>query len=339
MKTVLEVKDLKIEFHTYAGVVQAVNNISFNLKEGEVVGLVGESGCGKSVTSGSIMRLIPTPPGKYANGEILFEDKDILKMSDDELRSMRGNKISMIFQDPMTCLNPVLTIGTQLMETYVLHQGMNSKQAQEKAVDMLRLVGIPAPEQRVQQYPHELSGGMRQRVMIAMALGCNPKILIADEPTTALDVTIQAQIMDLIKNLNTELKTAVILITHDLGVVAGMCKRVIVMYAGNIVESADVHDLYANPKHPYTWSLLQSIPRMDKPKHVLQSIAGKPPDLLNPPSGCGFMPRCRFAMDICNKKPPLFTVSDSHQAACWMLHAECPHDLKQLFEEEAVKNA
>ncbi|MEI6286618.1 MAG: ABC transporter ATP-binding protein [Bacillota bacterium] len=337
MKTVLQVKDLKIEFHTYAGVVQAVNNISFDLREGEVIGLVGESGCGKSVTSGSIMRLIPMPPGKYANGQILFENKDIVKMGEAELRDLRGNKIAMIFQDPMTCLNPVLTVGRQLMETYILHQGMNNRQASEKAIEMLRRVGIPAPEQRVKQYPHELSGGMRQRVMIAMALGCNPKVLIADEPTTALDVTIQAQIMDLIKTLNSELNTAVILITHDLGVVAGMCDRVLVMYAGHIVESANVKDLYANPRHPYTWSLLQSIPRMDQAKHKLQTIAGKPPDLLNPPSGCGFMPRCKFAMDLCNKKPPLFTVSDSHQAACWMLHPECPHDLKQLFAEEVAK--
>lgn len=333
VQPVLSVENLKVIFNTYAGKVQAVNDVSFSLGKGEVLGIVGESGCGKSVTTSAIMGLIPSPPGQIPSGRIMFEGKDLIKMSEKELRSIRGNDISMIFQDPMTSLNPVLTVGLQLSETFMLHQGLSKKQALAKAVDMLRLVGIPAPESRVLQYPHQMSGGMRQRVMIAMALACNPKVLIADEPTTALDVTIQAQIIDLMKNLNRQLATSIILITHDLGVVATICHRVMVMYAGKAVEMAPLKELYAKPQHPYTWSLLRSVPRLDMKKGSLESIAGQPPDLLSPPPGCTFMPRCRFAMEICKQPPELATVEEGHTCRCWLVDENSPYTPLALFKE------
>lgn len=333
MQPLLHVDQLTVVFHTYAGKVQAVNNISFSLNKGEVIGIVGESGCGKSVTASAIMGLIPSPPGEITRGKILFDGQDIAAMKEEKLRLIRGNDISMIFQDPMTSLNPVLTVGLQLSESFMIHKKTSRKEALEKAVEMLRLVGIPAPETRIHQYPHQMSGGMRQRVMIAMALACRPRILIADEPTTALDVTIQAQIMDLMKNLNTQLATSIILITHDLGVVAGVCSRVLVMYAGRIVESASVDELYSQPQHPYTWGLLKSVPRLDMQKQHLETIGGQPPDLLAPPTGCAFMPRCKFAMEICNQIPPVLNIAPGHTCSCWLAHENSPYKAATLFKE------
>ncbi|MCE5286014.1 MAG: ABC transporter ATP-binding protein [Pelosinus sp.] len=333
MEKILSVENLKVIFNTYAGTVQAVSDVSFTLDKGEIIGIVGESGCGKSVTSSAIMRLIPSPPGQISGGRIIFDGKDLVSLDEKALQSIRGNQISMIFQDPIVSLNPVLTVGLQLAESFMLHQKLPKKLALEKAVELLKLVGIPAPEERIHQYPHQMSGGMRQRVMIAMALALRPRILIADEPTTALDVTVQAQIMELIKKLNTELSTAVILITHDLGVVAGMCSRVLVMYAGKIVESAPARELYNSPQHPYTWGLLKSVPRPDKQKAALSSIPGQPPDLLAPPSGCAFMPRCQFAMEIC-KQPPKETVgSENHSCRCWLVDPASPYSPGTLFKE------
>jgi oligopeptide transport system ATP-binding protein len=319
-KTLLEVKDLKTYFKTDAGVVKAVDGISFSLAEGETLGIVGESGSGKSVTNLSIMRLIQSPPGKIVGGEILFDGKDILKIPENELRSIRGNKISMIFQDPMTSLNPFLKISTQMVETILLHQKMSKKEALQKSIEMLKLVGIPAAEERVHSYPHQFSGGMRQRVMIAMALSCEAKILIADEPTTALDVTIQAQILELIQELAHKLNTAVILITHDLGVVAGLCDTVCVMYAGKIVEKATTDELYAHPSHPYTDGLIKSVPRLDKAQNgKLFSIEGQPPNVIDLPPCCPFHPRCNKKMDICTKQyPPVVKVGEGHEVACWL---------------------
>lgn len=319
MEPLLEVRDLRTQFFTQDGVVKAVDGVSFHLMPGETLGVVGESGCGKSITALSIMRLIPTPPGKIVSGQILFEGEDILKMSDAEVRSIRGRKIAMIFQDPMTSLNPVLTINRQISEMLELHLGMTRSQARQRSIELLKMVGIPNAEQRVDQYPHQFSGGMRQRVMIAMALSCNPSLLIADEPTTALDVTIQAQILDLMRNLQREHNTALILITHDLGVVAGMTDRINVMYAGHIVESAPTEELFANPKHPYTVGLLNSIPRLDAPrKEKLNPIPGLPPDLIDLPDMCPFMPRCSYAREKCSQKnPPLMDVKPDHRSACW----------------------
>lgn len=318
--TILEVKDLQTYFRTDAGIVKAVDGVSFRLDKGETLGLVGESGSGKSVTNMSIMRLIPTPPGKIVGGEILLDGKDILKMDEKALSTIRGNRISMIFQDPMTALNPYLRISTQLVETIKLHQGLDKKESKKKAIEMLKLVGIPAAERRVDDYPHQFSGGMRQRVMIAIALSCNPEVLIADEPTTALDVTIQAQILDLIKDLSVKLNTAVIMITHDLGVVAGMCDNVCVMYAGRIVERAPVDDLFEAPKHPYTNGLIQSIPRLDdKSTDRLYSIDGQPPNVIDLPECCPFHPRCEKALDICSSQyPPVVELEGKRTVACWL---------------------
>jgi len=323
MVTLLEVKNLETRFYTQDGVVQAVNGISYSLKEGETLGLVGESGCGKSVSVLSLMRLIPEPPGKITGGEVLFEGRDLLKMDMDEIRHVRGNKIAMIFQDPMTSLNPVLTIGRQVTEALELHMGMDKAQARKRAIELLDMVGIPNPAQRIDDYPHQFSGGMRQRVMIAMGLSCNPRILIADEPTTALDVTIQAQIVDLVKRLRDEIGMAIIWITHDLGVVAGLVKRVNVMYAGYIVESGPVKEIYARPRHPYTIGLLGSLPRLDESTRTrLRSIEGLPPDLISPPPGCPFAPRCEHALDRCRQEnPTLEPVGLEHSAACWNLKA------------------
>jgi oligopeptide transport system ATP-binding protein len=318
MPTLLEVKNLRTQFFTQDGVVQAVNGISYHLNEGETLGIVGESGSGKSVGVMSLIRLIPTPPGKIVEGEVIFDGQDLLKISDEEIRAIRGNKIAMIFQDPMTSLNPVLTIGRQIGEALELHLGMDKKQARERTAELLELVGIPSARDRLDNYPHQFSGGMRQRVMIAMGLSCNPQMLIADEPTTALDVTIQAQIVDLVKRLRDEIGMAIIWITHDLGVVAGLADRVIVMYAGCIVEEASVKELYQNPRHPYTLGLLGSLPRLDaeRPERLL-SIEGLPPDLINYPKGCPFYARCNYRIDICAlEMPPLKTVGVGHKAAC-----------------------
>jgi oligopeptide transport system ATP-binding protein len=316
----LEVKGLATYFKTDSGVVKAVDGVSFDLYPGETLGIVGESGCGKSVTNLSIMKLIPSPPGKIVGGEVIFKGEDILKKSEEQLRKIRGNSISMIFQDPMTSLNPFLRISTQMIETIVLHQGMSKAEAKKKAIEMLSLVGIPAPEKRIDNYPHQFSGGMRQRVMIAMALSCNADVLIADEPTTALDVTIQAQILELIDELSKKLNTSVILITHDLGVVAGMCDTMCVMYAGRIVEKAETHALFAKPLHPYTTGLIQSVPRLDKnKKQRLFSIEGQPPNLIDLPDCCPFHPRCHKAMDICRTKYPVLTeVEPGREVACWL---------------------
>lgn len=316
----LDIKGLETQFKTPDGIVHAVNGVSFDLKEGETLGVVGESGCGKSVTMLSVLGLIPSPPGKVVNGKAFFFGQDLLKMSNEEIRHVRGAQISMVFQDPMTSLNPVLTIGKQLEEPLVLHIGMTKNQARERAAELLGMVGIPNAKDRLNDYPHQYSGGMRQRVMIAMALACSPQVLIADEPTTALDVTIQAQIMDLVKRLRDELGMAIVWITHDLGVVAGLAKRVLVMYGGFIIEEASVKDLFANPSHPYTIGLLGSLPRVDEQQHTkLYSIEGQPPVLYQKPTACPFAPRCKWAMERCWKENPALTqVSSEHRVACWV---------------------
>lgn len=319
-EAILKVEDLKTYFKTDDGIVKAVDGVSFELKKGETLGIVGESGCGKSVTNLSIMRLI-APPGKITGGQVIFKGRDILSLQEKEVRRIRGKEISMIFQDPMTSLNPFLRISTQLVENIVLHQGLEKKEALNRATEMLTLVGIPAAEKRVTDYPHQFSGGMRQRVMIAMALSCNPDILIADEPTTALDVTIQAQIIELMKELAGQFNTATILITHDLGVVAGMSDYICVMYAGKIIEKANTSELFADPKHPYTKGLIKSVPRLDeKEKESLYSIPGQPPVLIDLPDCCPFHPRCEHSMDICRKKYPTATHfgHDGRFVNCWL---------------------
>ena len=318
----LEIKGLKTHFFTDEGVSPAVDGVDYAVRKGETLGVVGESGCGKSVTALSIMRLIPEPPGKIIGGEILFEGQSLLALSKDEMRRIRGNKISMIFQEPMTSLNPVYTIGNQISEALRLHQGLSKKDAHERAIEMLQLVGIPLPERRVNEHPHQLSGGMRQRAMIAMALSCNPSLLIADEPTTALDVTIQAQILDLMVSLKADLDTAIILITHDLGVVAESAARVVVMYAGKVVEEADVYNIFEHPLHPYTEGLLESIPRIDRSaqkKARLTEIQGVVPIPSQLPDGCHFNPRCPKVMDVCrHENPELKTESEDHRVRCWL---------------------
>ncbi len=319
MAPLLEVRNLETQFKTQDGVVKAVSNVSFHVDRGETLGIVGESGSGKSVTSLSIMRLIPSPPGTITGGQILFDGENLLDLSEEEMRHIRGNRIAMIFQDPMTSLNPVLTIGRQITESLELHMKMSAKEARARAIELLGMVGIPSPAKRLDDYPHQFSGGMRQRVMIAMGLSCNPELLIADEPTTALDVTIQAQILELINRLKNELGTAVILITHDLGVVAGMTDRVVVMYAGRVVEEAATSELFANPRMPYTIGLLRSIPRLDeRAGRKLTPIRGLPPDLINLPPVCPFSPRCDyFVAGSCDQQvPPLRTVAADHRAAC-----------------------
>ncbi|MDZ4677421.1 MAG: ABC transporter ATP-binding protein [Oligoflexia bacterium] len=321
MTPVIEVKNLRTSFKTHEGTFMAVDDISFKVDEGKTLGIVGESGCGKSVTSLSIMQLIPTPPGKIVSGQILFKGQNLLDLSAREMRSIRGNKIGMIFQEPMTSLNPVFTIGNQIEESIKIHQvGLSRKQIRDRAIEMLHLVGIHSPDKRISDYPHQLSGGMRQRVMIAMALSCNPALLIADEPTTALDVTIQAQILELIKKLQKETNTAMILITHDLGVVAETCTDVAVMYAGKIVEYGTVEDIFNHPKHPYTSGLLNSVPHFEpgKRRSRLETIPGIVPSLANLPVGCRFQDRCKFATEICKQKEP--TLEDKrpgHFAACY----------------------
>jgi len=315
----LEIENLQTHFFTSAGVVKAVDGITYDVAPGETVAVVGESGCGKSVSAMSILRLIPDPPGKVVGGNIRFDDKDLLSLSDAEMRDIRGRDIGMIFQEPMTSLNPVLSIERQLTETLEHHLGSNKQEANARALELLGLVGISEPERRLKQYPHHLSGGMRQRVMIAMALACNPKLIIADEPTTALDVTIQAQILELMKNLTRELGVAMIIITHNLGVVARYADRVNVMYAGRIVESGTAQEIYHNPKHPYTLALLRSVPRMDQPRGAkLQPVEGQPPDLTKLDGGCSFRPRCSFATSQCgDSRPDLEEVAPAHISACF----------------------
>ncbi len=319
MSSLLEIRNLTTRFYTQDGVVKAVNGVSYALEEGETLGIVGESGCGKSVSMLSVMRLIPDPPGKIEDGEVIFYGRDLLKLSDEEMRHVRGAEIAMVFQDPMTSLNPVLTVGFQIEEALKLHQGMDDAQAKERATELLSLVNIPNAADRLDDYPHQFSGGMRQRAMIAMSLSCNPLLLIADEPTTALDVTIQAQIIDLVKRLQEQLGMAVIWITHDLGVVARLTRRVIVMYAGYIIEEAPVKVLYGSPRHPYTIGLLGSLPRLDgAPGTALFSIPGQPPDLVDLPEGCPFAARCNYVTERCrHENPTLEMVSHKHQVACW----------------------
>ncbi|KNZ69030.1 oligopeptide/dipeptide ABC transporter ATPase [Thermincola ferriacetica] len=317
-ETLLAVEDLKTYFYTEAGVVKAVDGVSFTLKKGETLGVVGESGSGKSITAMSILQLIASPPGRIVGGKIIFNGENLLDKSPEEIRKIRGNEIAMIFQDPMTSLNPVLTIGEQLIEVIILHQKLDKKSAAKKAVEMLSLVGIPEAEKRLKAYPHQFSGGMRQRAMIAIALSCNPKLLIADEPTTALDVTIQAQILKLMNDLKERFHTSIMMITHDLGVVAEICDDVVVMYAGRPVEYADVNTLFESPLHPYTWGLLASLPRIDdREKKRLEPIEGLPPDLVNMPPGCPFAPRCKKAMEICRvQRPEYREIKKGHLVAC-----------------------
>lgn len=325
-RKLLSVRELKTSFFTHIGEVKAVRGISFDVNEGEVLGIVGESGSGKSVTSLSIMGLLQYP-GRVVDGEILLNGEDILTYSKDQMRKVRGKEIAMIFQDPMTSLNPVYTIGNQVMEMILEHEKMTKREARARAIEMLKLVGIPAAEKRIDSYPHEFSGGMRQRVMIALALSCNPKLLIADEPTTALDVTIQAQILNLIKSLNKQFGMTTMLITHDLGVVATVCDKVAVMYGGLIMEYGTADEIFYHPRHPYTMGLLGSIPHVDGgEKRRLIPIDGTPPDLINPPKGCPFSTRCKYCMNICTREQPPYFAEDKHRTMCWMLDADAPKD-------------
>ena len=327
-KNLVEVKNLEVSFFTYAGEVKAVRGLSYNLKPGEVMGIVGESGSGKSVSSYGLMGIIPEP-GKVIGGRILFEGRDVTAMSEKELLKIRGKDISMIFQDPMTSLNPLFTIGNQIEESLRKHTSLDKDQRQKRMVELLTLVGINQPEKRLKQYPHEFSGGMRQRVMIAMALACDPKLLIADEPTTALDVTIQAQILELLKELKDKIHMGIVFITHDLGVVSDICDSISVMYAGTIVESGSSDQIFYEPRHPYTWGLLASVPKIDTDEHQrLIPIEGNPVDLINPPKGCPFAPRCKHCMKICiDQAPPQCQVGEGHMAACWL-------PVKEAREEE-----
>ncbi|MDU5082049.1 ABC transporter ATP-binding protein [Tissierella carlieri] len=322
MEKILEVKNLSVSFKTFFGEVEAVRDISFNVGKSETVAIVGESGCGKSVTANSIMQLLPMPPAFFKNGEIIFDGNNLLKKSDKEMQAIRGNEISMVFQDPMTSLNPTMKIGKQIVEGLVKHRKLSKEEARKKAIEMLNLVAVPQPEKRINQYPHEFSGGMRQRVMIALAMVSAPKLLIADEPTTALDVTVQAQILELMREIQQKLDMSIILITHDLGIVADMSDRVIVMYAGQIVEEGTTEEIFKNTKHPYTKKLLASVPRLDMSREEpLHSIEGTPPDLYIPPKGCSFYDRCDYALKVCKNHIPEFdNHSDTHQSRCWLNH-------------------
>ncbi|MBS4192583.1 ABC transporter ATP-binding protein [Bacillus sp. FJAT-49705] len=319
MEKVLEVNDLHVSFKTYGGEVKAVRGVNFNLYKGETLAIVGESGCGKSVTSQSIMRLIPNPPGRITNGSILFKGKDLTKLKETQMRSIRGADISMIFQDPMTALNPTITIGEQLVEGILQHKSISRQEGKKVALEMLDLVGIPNPQERFKHHPHQFSGGMRQRIVIAMALVCKPEVLIADEPTTALDVTIQAQILDLFKDIQKKTGVSIILITHDLGVVAQVADRIAVMYAGKIVEAGSRREIFYQPQHPYTKGLLNSVPRLDLVGAELVPIGGTPPDLFSPPAGCPFTARCSYAMEVCDRAYPFKThLSQDHHVDCWL---------------------
>lgn len=320
MGTLIEVSDLRTHFFTHDGVVKAVDGISYDVKEGETVALVGESGCGKSVSVLSIMRLIPQPQGRIMGGRVVFDGKDLLKLDNEEIRRIRGKEIAMIFQEPMTSLNPVLTIRRQLTEALEIHMNMDKDEAKNRAVELLGLVGIPDAEQRLSQYPHQFSGGMRQRMMIAMALSCRPKLILADEPTTALDVTIQAQILELLKDLSRRFGVAIIIITHNLGIVARYADRMNMMYAGRLIERGTCKEIYHNPRHPYTIGLMRSVPRLDQPRKAkLDPIEGQPPEMVNLPPVCSFLDRCKFAIERCtNELPPLMTAGEGHLSACWI---------------------
>ena len=335
MENLLEVKNLQFSFRTYGGVVKAVRDVSFEVRPGEILGIVGESGCGKSVTSQCLMRLNPEPPGFFEGGEILYKGKDVLKMNKKELRQFRGKEISYIFQDPMTSLNPTMRIGKQIEEVFVGRKGMSAAEKKAKALEILKMVGISDGERRYKQYPHELSGGMKQRVMIAIALVGSPSIVIADEPTTSLDVTIEAQILDVLKNLQKTLGTSIILITHDLGVIAKLCDRVLVMYGGKIVERGSVDEIFYDTAHPYTKGLMHSIAKLDTAKgHKLQPIEGTPPDLFAPPKGCPFAARCEYCMEICKEQNPMETsLSDTHKVSCWLMYPKAPK-VKSFYDRE-----
>ncbi len=336
MEKILEVKDLRVSFNTYAGEVKAVRGVSFDLAKGETLAFVGESGCGKSVTAKSIMRLLQPPfVDIKETSQVLFNGEDVLKMDKKRLRNYRGNDVSMIFQDPMTSLNPTMTCGKQIMESLILHKNISKAEAREEAIKTLKLVKIPDAEKRMDEYPHQLSGGMRQRIMIAIALACSPSVLIADEPTTALDVTIQAQIIDLLRELRDELNTAIILVTHDLGVVANFADRIQVMYAGQVLERGTVDEIFYEAKHPYTWALLSSVPKLAKyNKQELYTLKGTPPDLILPLEHCPFAARCEFCMPICKERMPEETVlSDTHKVSCWLQHPNAPK-VKSFYERE-----
>lgn len=336
MEKLLDVNNLRVSFNTYAGEVKAVRGVSFELNEGETLAFVGESGCGKTVTAKAIMRLLQKPFAEIKEGsQVVYRGQDVMKMSKKELQSYRGDEISMIFQDPMTSLNPTMTVGKQIMESLILHRGLDKKAAREEAINMLKLVKIPDAEKRVDAYPHEMSGGMRQRVMIAIALSCNPALLIADEPTTALDVTIQAQIMELLGELKKELNTAIILVTHDLGVVADFADRIQVMYAGQVIERGTVREIFHHAKHPYTWALLSSVPRLDtENKQELYALQGTPPDLINELNHCPFAERCEYCMGICKEAMPEETLVDgTHKVSCWLQHPDAPK-VKSFYEKE-----
>lgn len=334
----LEINNLAVNFNTYGGEVKAVRDVSLEVNEGEVLAIVGESGSGKSVTAQSIMGLIPTPPGRIQSGEIVFKGENLLEKTKKEMRRIKGSEISMVFQDPMTSLNPTMKIGKQIEENLLAHKRSSRSETKKRAIELLRLVEIPDPETRYNQYPHEFSGGMRQRVMIAIALACEPSLLIADEPTTALDVTIQAQVLELMKNLQERLNTSIILITHDLGVVAEMAETVGVMYAGMLVEKGSVEDIFENSAHPYTWGLMESIPDVENDEGKrLVPIKGSPPDLFSPPEGCPFAPRCKYAMEICLQEiPPEFEMNEQHTARCWLNHPHAPK-LDELVTRSDVK--
>lgn len=330
MAKVLDIKDLYVSFDTYAGEVQAVRGVSYYVNEGEVLAVVGESGSGKSVTAQTIMKLNPMPPARIKSGELVLDGIDIVNTKEEDMQKIRGSLVSMIFQDPMTSLNPTMQVGKQIVEAIKHHEKLDKKEAEARAIEILKQVQIPNAEERAKQYPHQFSGGMRQRAMIAMALSCNPKLLIADEPTTALDVTIQAQILDLLSHVRKEFGTAIILITHDLGVVANLADRIAVMYAGKIVEAGTSEMIFKNPSHPYTLALLASMPKHDQTREEgLISIPGTPPDLISPPLGCAFASRCSKCMKVClNNVPPSFMISEGHEAACWLFHKDCPASAK-----------
>lgn len=338
MNELLRVKNLKVNFNTYSGVVEAVRGVDFTINKGETLAVVGESGCGKSVTSKSIMGILPSIGEVSSESEIVYEGENILEYSEKQWEKYRGQKCSMIFQDALTALNPTMSIGKQIAENILNHRKISKKEAMEEAVELLKLVSIPNPETRIKQYPHELSGGMRQRVMIAIALACKPKLLIADEPTTALDVTIQAQILELLKDLQKKLNISIILITHNLGVVADIADRIVVMYSGKVVETGTAKEVFYSPKHPYTSALLKSVPRLDiDHKKELYSIEGTPPNLINPPKGCAFSDRCPYAMNVCNGiQPPKYNFSGTSGSSCWIYHAKC-EKYRMIFEKEQTK--